>query len=132
MKERNASDVALVNKWNKMMRCTKSYKEHYSQTGASILQPPPLYDMFLECIGEEGMVVVECAPFARDSGRGTSRVGYADKAAGQEECENANNEAIMKKEEDNYNETPQKRMTRWQMQCAKTSDMSSKFMSDWK
>ena len=84
VKERNVTAAALVNKWNKMMRCIKSYKDHQSQTGAAALQPPPFYDMFLECIGEEGMVVVEGAPFARDSGRGTSRVGYADKARSEE------------------------------------------------
>ena len=88
---------------------------------------PPFYEMFLECIGEEGMVVVEGAPFARDSRRGTSRVGYADKAGGQEDGENANNSATVKNEEDSSDLTPQKRLTRRQMQEARTGDLSSKF-----
>ena len=107
VKERNVTVAALVNKWNKMMRCIKSYKDHQSQTGAAALQPPPFYDMFLECIGEEGMVVVEGAPFARDSGRGTSRVWYADKAVGHEECENASE--TVKIEEHSSDQTPRKR-----------------------
>ena len=129
VKERNVTPGVLLNKWNKMMRCTKSYKDHISQTGASALQPPPFYEMFLECIGEEGMVVVEGAPFARDSRRGTSRVGYADKAGGQEDGDNANNSATVKKEEDSSDLTPQKRLTRRQMQEARTGDLSSKFSS---
>ena len=61
-----------------MMKILKCYQDNQSQTGACSLDPPQYYDLMRDCLGTEGRVAVNGATFARDSGKGTKRVGRSD------------------------------------------------------
>ena len=75
---RNVTIPTLKNRWNKLMSTVKSYQDSQNQTGACSLNPPQYYDTVMDCLGAEGRAAVDGAPFARDSGKGTARVGYHD------------------------------------------------------
>ena len=76
--ERNVTVPALLNKWNKLTKIVKNYMDNQAQTGACSLDPPPYFDLVLDCLGTKGRVAVDGAAFARDSGKGTKRVGRSD------------------------------------------------------
>ena len=78
VEKRNVTIPALKNRWSKLLSTVKSYQDSQNQTGACAMEPPQYYETMLDCLGADGRVAVDGAPFARDSGRGTTRVGYKD------------------------------------------------------
>ena len=110
------------------------------------MDPPQYYETMLDCLGTEGRVAVDGAPFARDSGRGTTRVGYKDgdgddneddddgvdmeadcqlvQASFTSEKQNANSEKD-DEESSRSQKTPMKRLSRRERQAQRAAESSS-------
>ena len=130
VKEKHVTVPALLNKWNKLMNILKCYQDNQSQTGACSIDPPQYYDLMLDCLGTEGRVAVDGAAYARDSGRGTKRVGRSDDITEDDvlaDCPLVESSFTDKEQnscvkDDESSKTPTKRLSRRERQKMRTSE----------